>query len=498
MCKAVRLLCLLLLSAACFCACGRQEEPSVYLFFTSDTEGVFWSRPEPRYGNEVTGGLSVLKAFLDKQTVPFVLLDGGNWFSQTPEGVLSKGVYFNTVARTLPYAGRLFTEKDLAYGWGSLNQIIKDSPAPFVLSNVTVNGRPPAGSRPWLLVRAGEYNIGVLSVISRQAAEGKKRVGGLKIGEELPAVRKTVRLLREKGAHAVVLLSALGSSDDENALTDAALAREAEGIDVILSANLGRDAAESEKIKNTLIVYPGSKLDSVGRVSLFFNKNKELSGMRFDDVVLYRRDFGEDRSIAEEIAAVRRTARGQMNRPVGKMEKELKRNLDGESELGDWTADCLRRWARADAAVINADSLRAELPAGNVTQYNLYGVYPYADHITFLDIKGAALRRALEAGLSVPHNFAQISGLEISYDPSAPEGNRIRSVKVNGTPLGPSSVYRVAVTDHMLAGGAGHDGFIDSLEFKNTQVEVRTVLGLCLSGRPRIALPEGGRWRKIK
>ena len=236
----------------------------------------------------------------------------------------------------------------------------------------------------------------------------------------------------------------------------------------------------------------------MGRVALFFNKNEELTDVRFEDIVLYRRDFGEDRDVAEKVAAVRRAARGQMNRPAGKLEKELKGNVDAESALGDWTADCLRRWAKADAAVVNADSLRADLPAGSVTQYDLYGVYPYADHVTFLDIKGVALWRALEAGLSVPHNFAQISGLKVTYNPSAPEGNRIRSVSVGGVPLERQKAYRVAITDHMLAGGAGHDGFIDSLEFKNTQVEVRTVMRLCLSGRPRIDMPEGGRWRAVK
>ena len=219
--KAVRYFCALYLAAMCLCGCAKQEEPSAYLFFTSDIEGVFWARPEPRYGNEVTGGLSVLKAFLDKQTVPFVLLEGGNWFAQTPEGTLSQGEYFNTAAATLPYAGRLFTEKDLAYGWGSLSQIIKDSPAPFILSNVTVNGKLPSGARPWLLVQAGEYRVGVFGIVSRQATEGKRRLAGLEITDEITAAREAVQTLREKGADVVVLISALGSSDDESALTDA-------------------------------------------------------------------------------------------------------------------------------------------------------------------------------------------------------------------------------------------------------------------------------------
>ena len=169
--QAVRIL-LLLVTGIGFFGCAPKELPSVNLFITTDIEGVFWSRPEPRYGNEVTGGLSILKSFLDRQTTPFLLLEGGNWFAQTPEGTLSQGGYFNQAAGAIPYSGRLFTEKDLAYGWRSLASIIKESPAPFVLSNVVLaNGRVPEGVRPWLLQDVGSYKIGVIGLVSSQSVK---------------------------------------------------------------------------------------------------------------------------------------------------------------------------------------------------------------------------------------------------------------------------------------------------------------------------------------
>ncbi len=490
--------CFLLLLMLC-CGCGSKELPSVNLFFTSDIEGVFWARPVPRYGNEVTGGLSILKAFLDKQNVPFVLLDGGNWFAQTPEGTLTKGDYFNSATSSIPYSGRLFTEKDLVYGWGSLSHIMKDSPAPFILSNVTLsNGKLPAGAKAYLLENAGDYKIGVFGLVGRHAVKGKQRLGGLKITDEIAAAKEAVQTLRAKGAHVVVLLSALGMPQDEVALTDALIAEEVPGIDVIIGSNWGHEEAESEEVGKTLIVYPGAKLDGVGQVRLFFTKDKELAKIDFEDVVLYRRDYGENELVAEQVADIRRAARGQMNRPVGKISQEMKGNLNEESVLGNWAADCLRKWAKTDVAVINSDSLRAELPAGQITQYDLYQLYPYADNVTYLTMKGEALLEALEAGLNVPGNFAQIAGLKISYNPEGEFGKKLLSVQVNGVRLSPSATYRVAVTDHMLAGGAGHDAFIDSLEFKNTQVEMRTVLRLCLAGNKDISVPATNRWRKVK
>ena len=491
--RVVRLLGLLVIASGLF-GCSSEELPAVNLFVTADIEGVFWSRPEPRYGNEITGGLSILKSFLDKQTTPFLLLEGGNWFAQTPEGTLSQGAYLNEVAASIPYSGRLFTEKDLAYGWGSLSSIIKDSPAPFILSNVVLaNDRVPAGVQPWLLQKVGEYKIGVIGLVSRQALKGKHRLGGLKILPEAQTARKTIQLLKEKGAQAIVVLAALDVEGESGAFTATDLAEEVEGIDVIVSSNMNREEADVSRLKNTLLVYPGARLDSVGRIQFFFQKNGELDHTQFEDVVLYKRDYAEDEAVALQIAEFRRTVRSQMSRPVGKTEQALQGKLDGESDLGNWAADCLRKWAKADAAVLNASSLRDQLPAGTVTQYDLYKVYPYSDHVTYLTIKGAALKRALEEGLFVPDNFAQISGLKVRYTTQT-NPPKITSIYVGDKPLSLTGTYRVAVTDHLLAGGAGHDGFIDSLEFKNTQVEMATVLRLCLAGKKPVEKPTGGRW----
>ena len=491
-----KLVCLFLLFLG---ACAGQEQADVNLFFTSDIEGVFWSRPEPQYGNEEIGGLAVLKSFLSKQTTPFVLLDGGNWFAQTPEGNLTKGDYFNTLSASLPYTARLFTEQDLVYGWGSLSRIIKDSPAPFVLSNVTLaNGKIPAGVRPWIIEEVQGVKIGLLGLVPQRALRGKQRLGGLKISEEIKAAQNGVSLLKEKGAQVIVLISALGASDEKETLTDSVLAEEVPDIDIILSADLGRESAESAQVGQTLIIYPGSKLDSVAQVGLYLNKNKELTKMKFQDTVLYRRDFGTDPYVVELTEDIRRATRNQMDKPIGKIEKDLTGNLEAESSLGNWAADCLRKWAKTDVAIVNADSLRKNLSAGTVTQYDLYQLYPYIDHVTILSMKGDALLSALEEGLNTTGHFAQISGLQVRYAPQGLPGKRITAAYVKNNPISTKQTYRVAITDYMLSGGAGHDGFIDSLEFKNTQVEMRTVLRLCLAGKNQEKSDTQKRWRIVK
>ncbi|HGG65252.1 MAG TPA: bifunctional metallophosphatase/5'-nucleotidase, partial [Rhodobacteraceae bacterium] len=52
--------------------------------------------------------------------------------------------------------------------------------------------------------------------------------------------------------------------------------------------------------------------------------------------------------------------------------------------------------------------------------------------------------------------FAQVSGMTYVYDPSAPAGSRIVSVKVGGEDLDLNKTYKLATNDYILGGGDGY------------------------------------------
>ena len=294
----------------------------------------------------------------------------------------------------------------------------------------------------------------------------------------------------------VILLSSVGSPEKEG-ISDATLAEEAPSIDLILSSNMDRENAETDKINKTFIVYPGAKFDSLARVRLVFDKDNQLSNIEFEDILLAKDTFGEDAQIAAATETLRKETQHKMNARVTSAQQAIKGSLKGESTLGDILTDCLHKWSRLDGAVLNADSIRAELPAGRITEYDVYRMYPYSDAVTFVTIKGRALQKALEASLAAKDNFPQISGMTVWYKTTAKDGPKItRIVFDGGRVLRPQDTYRVAVTDHIMAGGFGHDEFINALEFKNTFVEARQVMRSCLIKYKQLDVPPLGRWKK--
>lgn len=478
--------------------CAREELTSVDIFFTADVQGFYWSRPEPRLDNREAGGYAVLKNFLQSREGEYLLFDGGSWFGSAPEGTMTKGAYVAELARTLPYTAGTISDKDLVYGWPSLRAIVREMPYPFVIANLRLENQIPWPMHDYQIRTVNGVKIGVFGLINpTNINKNKSRLPGLSAQDPVQVAKTMTALLHEKGVDYIILLSSLGDPE-KTGVSDTSIAEEVSGIHLILSSNKDRENAETDQINDTFIVYPGSKLDSVALVRLSFDKNKQFRGQTFEDIPLLKDSFSEDAEIAGRAASLRAETRQKMNARVAELPAQINTALAQESALGNLLTQCLYKWSRLDGAVLNSDSIRSSLPAGRLSEYDLYKAYPYGDNITFLTIKGAAFVKAMEASLNAKDNFPQIAGFTVSYA-DTPQGKKIRQITLdNGRVVRPQDTYRFAVTDHVLAGGFGHDGFIDSLEFKNTFVEARQIMRSCLARQKTVEAPALGRWKKVK
>ena len=480
--------------ALCFLAgCTQEKTTQINLFYTTDAEGFFYSRPEPRLQNREAGGYAVLKNFLDTQTAPFLLFDGGNWFGSSPTSTTTQGAFMTRFLQAIPYSAATVTAEDFSFGWPALRGVVREQNFPFIVSNVTLENKIPWPMHDYQIFTVEGIKIGVLGVVSPAMLQKyRSRLTGFSVQDPIVRCREMTALLREKGVHFIVVLSSLEA--DEQGIDDAVLAEEVEGIDLILSSAPG-----VEKVNNTYIVYPGARLERVAQIELIFGENKRLKSVEIQKIPLLKETYGEDESLATYAQELRDSSRKKMDARLTQSEEEVSHRLSGESKLGDLLADCLHRWAKLDGAVLNSDSLRSPLPAGVISEYDLYNTYPYGDNITFLTMRGKYLIRALEASLEATNNFPQIAGMRVSYNPAAPVGARIKQVTLsNGRIIRPEEKYRLAVTDHVLAGGFGHDGFINALEFKNTFVEARQIMRSCLIKQKKLSVPSIGRWKKLK
>lgn len=165
--------------------------------------------------------------------------------------------------------------------------------------------------------------------------------------------------------------------------------------------------------------------------------------------------------------------------------------------MGAWAAECLKTWAKSDIAILNADSFTRGFLPGVINEHDLQEAYPGNDRVMSVRFRGSELKRMLEGALLSKNNFPQIAGLSVEYAPGAPPYEKIKKIKINGSSVRGEHIYRMATSDAVIAGSFGTEDFLNVVEFKNTQVNVRVVLRQCLLRARGISAAQDLGWARV-
>lgn len=156
-----------------------------------------------------------------------------------------------------------------------------------------------------------------------------------------------------------------------------------------------------------------------------------------------------------------------LNVEIGVTENALdsRRNVirTQESAMGNLIADAQRAATGADIAIANGGGIRGDTTydAGRkLTRRDIMTELPFGNKTVLTVIPGSQVLAALENGVSQVEKgagrFPQVSGMTFAFDPSAPAGSRVSEVKVDGKPLEPDTLYKLATNDYALDGGDGY------------------------------------------
>jgi 2',3'-cyclic-nucleotide 2'-phosphodiesterase (5'-nucleotidase family) len=138
----------------------------------------------------------------------------------------------------------------------------------------------------------------------------------------------------------------------------------------------------------------------------------------------------------------------------------------GETAIGNLFADALRAQADAEITIMNGGGIRGnrQYAAGHrLTRRDILTELPFGNKTVLTNVTGAQVRAAIENGLSMPGagRFLQVSGLVINASLTAPVGSRVISIEIDGKPLDPARIYKLATLDFMLRGGDGYTSLRD-------------------------------------
>ena len=332
------------------------------------------------------------------------------------------------------------------------------------------NGVRVQGIHDAKIIEFDGVKVGVFGLISPNALELSSPGDNYRFLPLLETASKTADALREAGAHIVVGVT-------HSSFVEDALLFDQAAADIYLSG----DDHELKLEYNGKVAFAETRSDADYMVAI--DLKVDTSDLAEDDEVdwwpnwriIDTRDYDPD----PETDAVAKVFMARLSDELDKDIGETLTPLDtrrasvrgSETAFGNLLADVLRDFVDADVGFTNGGGIRAnkEYPSNTIlTRRDIFAELPFGNSIVKLSMKGSALLKALENGVSkheeVAGRFPHVSGLEMSVDLSKPPGSRVSDVKVSGAPIDPEAEYTVATNDYMAGGGDGYGVFADEAE----------------------------------
>jgi 2',3'-cyclic-nucleotide 2'-phosphodiesterase (5'-nucleotidase family) len=140
---------------------------------------------------------------------------------------------------------------------------------------------------------------------------------------------------------------------------------------------------------------------------------------------------------------------------IGQTEINLLRSPKGESTMNNLICDIMLWRTSTDFAFINFSDIYADLPAGQVTNLDLYKLIPFDRTLVIVEMNGRFLQELMEYNISGVRQGIAIAGGKVECDRTRPNFHRLNYFQVGQYPCYPQKDYRVVTTDYLVKGNAG-------------------------------------------
>ncbi|HEV8243862.1 MAG TPA: 5'-nucleotidase C-terminal domain-containing protein [Nitrospirales bacterium] len=480
-------------------------QTALTILYTSEHHGTIQPIDQgPHVGEGGVERRAALILQVRKESDHVLVVDSGDLLMGTAMSSVYRGEADIAAMNLMRYDAVAVGNHDFDFGARHLSHLQKAAVFPFLCTNV--RPREPDVCKPYVVKTLGTIRIGLIGLVGKRNYPdtfNRSVVQEVTFQDPIAAAKKAAEELRER----VELLVAITHQDTEE---DLALAKAVPALDVIIGGHTeGFDGLVPQGATGPV----EGRVELVGTGAVFVKTHRQGRTLGRLDLL-----FHEKTIMIAEARNLPVTPTVPSNTDMAKLVQDYARKLDeqtsqvigeaahrlaGENEevrtrettLGNLLADLARRHAGTEIALVNAGMVRSSIPAGPVTLKRVMEVLPFDSTVTTFSITGAQLQAALEHSVSrLPQSsgrFLQVSGLAMTFDPAAASGNRIRTIRVNDTPLDLSRRYSVASVAFIAEGGDGYSMFLHATDKRDHQVPIRDLLISALKSGSLTAKEEG-------
>ncbi len=458
-----------------------QEKPLLLIFHTGDVRGQAMNESGSESGSAAQStSLQIGYPHLASYINSFpgenkLLLDSGNFLSGSPLANVTRGEATASVIASIPYDALTPGSQDFDFGLARLMELQEANALPLISANITEREDGGFLLPPYIVKEFGDFKVGILGLTTLETPEETTpaNVAALDFGgpgDLFATAQKTVDQLKNvEGVDLVIALSNLGSNGEDRVNTRV-LAREVQGIDLIVDSH-AEPSLNGLKLDNSTLVSAGLHLDSLGHVAVYYDKS---SGFSYQIKTVPASELSQveiDDDVAEEIQDQKELMAAKLSQVVTEIPFELNGNQEALREsstnFGRILGAAMVAATGADIALYEGRAIHSSIAAGVVTQGQLLAALPYENSkVSLISVTGRELLAIINHGLSKSGSefFPQFYGLKITAyekqkrdaDGSFWNFDEVEELEIGGQELNLRERYKLASTEFLVAGGGGY------------------------------------------
>ncbi|MGX8237139.1 5'-nucleotidase C-terminal domain-containing protein [Exiguobacterium undae] len=476
----------------------KKNDFSLALLHTNDTHASLDNAPKR------ATAIKERRAAYRAEGTPSLLLDAGDVFSGSLYFNEFKGQADLELMNYMKYDMMTFGNHEFDLGeqdqGAALQAFVAGAQFPFITANVNFSKNPLFNGYQKNTITSGpdEGHIyqGIIKEINGEevgffglTTEETKDIsspGSITFSNYIKSAQSTVDKFKKRGVNKIVALTHIGYDDNPAVDNDQLLARNVDGIDVIIGGHTHSQLdkpvyvpadEETKKKEPTIIAQAFQYSDFLGDVNVTFDYKGKIKS--YDGSLIPVKALVADAKAAEilkpyadKIAAIKNQEVGAtvvnelVNPRTNPTNTVSVRN--SETALGNLITDAMLDKAKkvnpeTVIAVQNSGGIRAAINAGPLTAGEILTTLPFGNTLATVKMTGAQLKELFEisVGLAPLENggFLQVSGMKLTYDGSKAAGQRVTKMELNTngtfTVLDPAKTYVVATNAFTAKGSDG-------------------------------------------
>lgn len=436
------------------------------ILYINDFHG--FAEPYQSSGNpEKLGGIAFLAEEINRlrKNQPAMLLAAGDFIQGNPWANLFEGKSTIELMNAMDFSAMTLGNHEFDYGQDVLKKRVDEARFPILAANV----QGLSYIKPYVLKEISGLKVAIIGLVTEETpvTTHPKNVKGLTFSSVADTAQKVINELGNK-VDLVIVLSHLGLP------ADIQLAKSVKGIDIIIGGHTHTRVEKPMKIDETLIVQAWEHAKVLGILDLTVQDRKVIQYE--GKLALIQPDKMKSYPLVEEIVnTYQKQTAVILNEVIGEATEDLQgeNSRSQETNLGNLIADILRKQTNSDIALINGGGIRSDILKGPIRTNDILSAVPFPNRPVVLKVSGKELKDIFEYGISdlegTAGRFPQVSGIQITYKPANPIGQRITNFKIGEIPLRPEAWYTLATNDFLAAGGDGYatlKNILDTMENK--------------------------------